>query len=189
MTLPLETYCTRVIQGILGAAISDAASPIGLADGLVKIQELLASIRDVPSKIMFVGNGGSAAIASHMAIDFAKAGRMPAQAFNDGAWLTCLGNDYSFAQIFAKSIELIGRPGDVVVAISSSGQSDDILQAVSAGRKKGCRIITLSGFEPDNPLRHMGDYNIYVAAPDYGTVEIAHYMILHYLLDVICVKT
>ena len=125
------------------------------------------------SKIMFIGNGGSAAIASHMATDFVKNGGLRAIAFNDGAALTCLGNDYGYPSVFAKQIEMHGLAGDVLVAISSSGESANILKAVDAARAGGCTVVTLSGFKQDNTLRGLGDFNLYVPAGDYGLVEVA----------------
>ena len=135
-------------------------------------------------KVMFIGNGGSAAIASHMAIDFAKNGGIPAMAFNDGPALTCLGNDLGFDQIFAHQIELHGRPGDVLFAISSSGNSADIVNGVSAAREAGCAVVGLSGFQPDNKLRRLGDLNFYVPSDEYGFVELMHQIICHAIFDI-----
>lgn len=140
------------------------------------------------NKVIFVGNGGSAAIASHMAADYSKNGGIRAMALNDAAMLTCIGNDIGFSRIFAKQIEMHAQPDDLVVAISSSGRSENILRAVNAAREVGFDgdVITLSGFAPDNPLRTMGNVNFYVPSDRYGFVEIAHLTILHAILDSIC---
>ena len=135
------------------------------------------------NKIMFIGNGGSAGIASHMAIDYTKNGNIRSIAFNDGAALTCLGNDLGYDQVFAKQIEMHGRKGDLLVAISSSGKSENILNAVTQARNIGCNVLTLSGFKPDNPLRTMGDYNLFVDNHEYGFVEITHLALCHAILD------
>jgi D-sedoheptulose 7-phosphate isomerase len=134
-------------------------------------------------KIIFAGNGGSAGIASHMATDYSKNGGLRAWAMNDGSMLTCLANDYGYEQVFAKQIEFHGRAGDLLVAISSSGQSANILAAVAAARKLGCTVLTLSGFKPDNPLRKTGDMNLYLDSPAYGYVEIGHLALCHAILD------
>ena len=134
-------------------------------------------------KIIFAGNGGSAAIASHMATDYSKNGGLRAWAMNDASMLTCLANDYGYDQVFAKQIEFHGRPGDMLVAISSSGRSANILAAVKAARKLGCTVLTLSGFKPDNPLRRAGDMNIYLDSGAYGYVEIGHLALCHAILD------
>src|SRR5690606_334314 len=104
-------------------------------------------------KVMLVGNGGSASIASHMAVDLSKNAGIPALAFNDGVTLTCLGNDLGYDQVFARQIEMYGKPEDVLVAISSSGNSPNILNAVAAARRLRLPVLTLSGFKPDNRLR------------------------------------
>ncbi len=135
------------------------------------------------NKVMFIGNGGSAGIASHMAIDYTKNGNIRSTAFNDGAALTCLGNDLGYDQVFAKQIEMHARQGDFLVAISSSGRSANILNAVIKARSMGCNILTLSGFKSDNPLRTMGDYNLFVNNHEYGFVEITHLALCHAILD------
>ena len=145
--------------------------------------EVMHQAHDGGKKIIFVGNGGSAGISSHLAIDYTKNGGLRSLAFNDGAALTCLGNDLGYEYVFAKQIEMHGRTGDVLVAISSSGRSPNILKAVSAAREAGLVILTLSGFGSDNPLRRLGDYNIYVASGEYGIVEVTHLALCHAILD------
>ncbi len=138
---------------------------------------------DSGHKIMFVGNGGSAGIASHLAIDYSKNGGLRSLSFNDPSALTCLANDLGYERVFAKQIELHGCPGDLLVAISSSGRSPNILAAVAAAKARECRIATYSGFSKDNNLRMLGDVNIYVPAQEYGFVEIAHLTLCHAVLD------
>ncbi len=140
-------------------------------------------VHDDGYKLVFVGNGGSAAIASHMATDYSKNGNLRALAMNDGSMVTCLGNDYGYDQVFAKQIEFHARAGDLLVAISSSGRSSNILNAVAAARTIGCKVVTLSGFSADNPLRSQGDLNFFVQSSFYGFVEIAHLTLCHAILD------
>lgn len=134
-------------------------------------------------KIVFVGNGGSAAIASHLAIDYSKNGNLRAMALNDGAALTCLANDFGYDQVFAKQIEMHGADGDLLVAISSSGRSENILNAARAARQHRMFIVTLSGFAADNPLRSLGDLNLFINSPSYGFVEVGHLALCHAILD------
>ncbi|MEW6172083.1 MAG: SIS domain-containing protein [Bacillota bacterium] len=150
-----------------------------LAIGIIQAQTSLGK------KLIFIGNGGSAGIASHMAIDFWKNGGMRAVAFNDGALLTCIGNDYGYAHVFGKPIAMFAESGDILIAISSSGKSENILRGVESGRATGCKVITLSGFSCDNPLRRLGDLNFYVPVSHYGFVEVGHQMLLHAVLDII----
>jgi D-sedoheptulose 7-phosphate isomerase len=135
------------------------------------------------NKIMFIGNGGSMGIATHMAVDFSKNGGMRSTAFGDGAMLTCLGNDLGYENVFAHQIESHGRSGDVLIAISSSGKSPNILNGVVAARAQQVGVVTFSGFREDNPLRHQGDVNFYVRSMEYGFVEVAHQAIIHAILD------
>ena len=169
------------------AVVTDrAARPMTLAAFFSAAIPAMRQAHAAGNKILFIGNGGSSAIATHMANDFAKNGNMRALALTDGATLTCLGNDYGFEHIFAKQIEMLGANGDVLVAISSSGNSPDILKGVAAAREKGFLIVTMSGFSPDNRLRAEGDYNLYVANGEYGFVEVAHQALIHAVLDIAC---
>ena len=137
------------------------------------------------SKVFFIGNGGSAAIASHMAIDFWKNGGIPATAFNDSSLLTCISNDFGYKHVFEKPIEMFANKQDVLFAISSSGKSKNILNGLKSARQKQCLIITLSGFGKRNTLRSLGDLNFYVPSNSYGFVEIIHLSICHCILDTI----
>lgn len=132
---------------------------------------------------MFIGNGGSASIASHMAIDFWKNSGIKAVSFNDSSQLTCLSNDFGYEYVFEKPIEMFAENGDVLIAISSSGRSRNILRGVKAARRKRCRIITMSGFKKNNPLRKIGDLNYYAPSDSYGFVEIIHGAICHLFAD------
>jgi len=136
-------------------------------------------------KLLFIGNGASAAISSHMATDFWKNAGIRAMAFNDASLLTCVSNDFGYKHVFEKPIEMFADSGDVLVAISSSGQSENILRAVSAARRKKTKVVTLSGFSNDNPLRKSGGINFYVPAMRYGYVEVVHLSICHCLVDII----
>jgi D-sedoheptulose 7-phosphate isomerase len=143
-----------------------------------------AAERGLPQ--MFIGNGGSAAIASHMAIDFSKNAGLPAICFNDAAALTCLGNDFGYEEVFARQITFHAREGSVLFAISSSGSSKNILRGVEAAMARGCRIITMSGFNAANPLRSMGEVNFHVNLNSYGIVEVAHTALIHALVELKC---
>lgn len=164
-------------------ATDAAGRELGMAVAFTRIIDRLRTTDLNGGTIMFVGNGGSAGIASHQAIDYSKNGGLRAIAFNDPAALTCLGNDLGYAEVFAWNIARHARAGDTLVAISSSGRSENILRAVAAARAAGCAVVTLSGFSADNPLRRLGDINLYVASGAYGIVEVAHLALSHAVLD------
>jgi len=186
MTEVIHQYFERLAALFSSVEVTDLdQGRVELSRGLLAAVDLIATQTAMGRKVMFIGNGGSAAIASHQAVDFWKNGGMRAIAFNDSSLLTCVGNDFGYAQVFVKPVEMFADPGDVLVAISSSGRSENILSAVNTARKKECRVITMSGFAADTPLRLRGDLNFHVASDSYGHVEIVHLTLCHCILDTI----
>jgi D-sedoheptulose 7-phosphate isomerase len=168
------------------AVTSASGAAVDLAEAVNQVVAQARRTHAAGNKLIFVGNGGSAAVASHMATDYSKNGDIRSIALNDSSMLTCLGNDLGYERIFSKQLELYARPDDFVIAISSSGRSPNILNAVKAARAAKCGVVTFSGFTPDNPLRSLGDLNFYVASDRYGFVEIGHLTLCHAVLDFIC---
>ena len=152
---------------------------------ILKIVKLIISQHKKGNKLIFIGNGGSASIASHIATDFLKNAKIPAITFNDVSLITCISNDLGYENVFQKPLDLLAKNGDILVSISSSGKSQNILNATKAARNKKCFIITLSGFSKKNPLRKLGDINFYIPSYSYGVVEIAHLSICHCIVDTI----
>ncbi len=151
--------------------------------GLNLIINMLIQCRNQNGAVYIVGNGGSAAIASHATIDFLNMAKMKATAMLDSAVTTCISNDYGYEYVYSKQLEKFIGPQDVLIAISSSGQSKNIINAVNIAKKNDAKVITLSGFQDNNPLRQIGHYNLWLNSIDYGQVEIGHAFILHYLTD------
>lgn len=147
----------------------------GIAEGIA----LVKSCR----RVFFIGNGGSSAICSHMAEDYTKCGGIPSFSFSDPALITCFANDYGYEHAQENWINFFFEPGDLLVAISSSGESKNILNAVAAARKKDGKVLTLSGFKPTNTLGTLGDVNIITPTENYGVVECFHQVALHIILD------
>jgi D-sedoheptulose 7-phosphate isomerase len=133
--------------------------------------------------LYLIGNGASAMMASHFASDACKNAGLSAMAFNDASLLTAVGNDVSFEEIFALPLSRLARSGDILIAISSSGNSPNIVRALDTARSIPMQIVTVSGKGADNRARTRGDLNFYVPAQRYGWVECAHQLILHYWLD------
>lgn len=138
-------------------------------------------------RIFFIGNGGSNSICSHMMEDYAKIGGYQTFAFSDAALITCFANDYGYERAMAEWLKIYFSAGDVLVAISSSGNSANIVNAVTEAKKHG-KVITLSGFKEDNKIKAMGDINFYINIANYGIVECFHQVILHVILDEIANK-
>lgn len=143
----------------------------------------LLAARAEGRKVLVIGNGGSAAIASHMQTDLCHSLKIRGLVFNEPPLLTALANDNGYENAFQRLVDLWADPQDVLVAISSSGRSPNILNACAAARARGLWILTLSGFGADNPLRGCGDANLYVANASYGPVESAHAVLVHELTD------
>lgn len=141
--------------------------------------------RERGGRVIFIGNGGSAGIASHLAIDLSKNAAVPATCFSDASMMSCLANDYGFETWLAHAVRLNARAGDCMVAISSSGRSKNILNAVAMAREMKLEIVTLSGMSPDNPLRALGDVNYWIDSRSYNIVETAHQFWMMAAIDLI----
>ena len=146
-------------------------------------ESLLLEAKTQGKKVLVIGNGGSAAIASHMQTDLCHSLGIRGLVFNEPPLLTALANDNGYENAFQRLVDLWADPDDVLVAISSSGRSANILNACAAARVRGTSLITFSGFGADNPLRTHGDLNFYVANANYGPVESAHAVLAHHLTD------
>ncbi len=184
MSQSFTDYVQTFFDVLRSVVVTDGRGGILTVDaGIARMHDVMRRIARGTGKAMFVGNGGSAGIAGHLAIDFAKNGGVRAVTFNDASSLTCLGNDLGYDQVFAKQVEMQAFAGDALIAISSSGGSPNILNAARAAKALKCDVVTLSGFSPDNALRKLGDVNFFVDAAVYGFVETAHQTILHAILD------
>jgi D-sedoheptulose 7-phosphate isomerase len=183
----LRNYFNMLSRHLIETEVTLArGEKVDLAEAVTQVMAQARRAHDIGNKLVFVGNGGSAAVASHMATDYSKNANVRALALNDSSMLTCLGNDLGYDRVFAKQVELYARPGDILIAISSSGRSANIINAVSAARDTKCAVVTLSGFTSDNPLRTLGDINFFIASNRYGFVEIGHLAICHAILDFLC---
>ncbi|MCP4951258.1 MAG: SIS domain-containing protein, partial [Proteobacteria bacterium] len=138
---------------------------------LTKIAQMVVKTDDCNQKTILVGNGGSAAMASHVAVDFVKAAGVRAINFNEADLITCLANDFGYAHWVEKALDYYADEGDTIILISSSGQSENILNGARKALSKKLNLVTLSGFRPDNPLRNLGDINCWVDSTSYNHVE------------------
>ena len=179
-----EDYIQSVSVGLRDLAVTDR-SRAGLthAEGFTRWVALTRDVNDQHGHVYFIGNGASAGIAGHIAADACKNGGLRAQVFNDAPLLTATGNDVAFDQVFALPLTRFARAGDLLVSISSSGRSPNIVRALECARTLGVRVVTLSGMASDNPSRGYGDLNFYVPSERYGWIECAHQVVLHYWLD------
>lgn len=180
-------YIKDLIQHLEATKVYDADGK-AYADyetAMKELVELFSDIKRGGKQVFFIGNGGSAGIAGHMTADFMKNGGMKTYSLYDNPLTTCMGNDYGYEYIFSRPLEFLGNEGDLLVAISSSGNSMNIVNAIEVAQKKGMKVLTLSGFKEDNRIKSIGTYNLYVPVCHYGMVESIHNLILQQIVDVI----
>lgn len=180
----LDARASAFRSVLSSAQITDAfGKRLQVEDGMSALLAALHDLRHKNSTLFLAGNGGSAAVASHAVTDFVNVGKVRATTLHDPALLTCMANDYGYEAAFAKILDTVARRGDALVCISSSGRSKNMRNAAAKMRDAGVFVMTLSGFDEGNPLRAMGDLNVWLDSSDYGFVEIGHQFVLHNLAD------
>jgi len=152
-------------------------------DGFGRLLKKTDILRDQRKHFFFIGNGASASMASHIAADLNKNARLKTRVFTDLALLTALANDLGVERMFAEPLRQQASAGDMLVVISSSGNSANLVRAVEEAREMGLYIVTFTGMKEDNRLRRLGDLNFYIPAPDYGFAESGHAALLHFWVD------
>lgn len=155
------------------------------SEGIKLLVEIFTRHKENRTQLFFIGNGGSSAIASHMTADFMKNGGMNTYSLYDNAVTTCMGNDYGYEYIFSRPMEFLVRKDDLLVAISSSGNSTNIINAIETAKSKKAEVVTFTGFNADNKAKQLGDINVYVPSSKYGMVESIHNLILQQIVDMI----
>ena len=133
--------------------------------------------------IFFCGNGASASMAEHMSHDYFQNAEINTITCSEVSHITAIGNDIGYENVFSYRAKRILSEKDMLVAVSSSGNSPNIVRAIEAADGNGAFIVTLSGMKPDNKIRKMGHLNFYVPLSTYGEVESAHAVLLHCALD------
>jgi len=160
-----------------------------LIEKLIRVRNSLLEVRKNDKKVLIFGNGGSAAMASHFSVDLTKNARLRCVNFNEADLITCFANDYGFGHWAEKAIDFYGNEGDLLIVISSSGQSENMLNAVKAARNGNFySVVTLSGFDQDNPLNQLGDINLWLDSKAYNFVENIHQIWLLTIVDLIIGK-
>lgn len=179
-------YVEELIEKLYGTTVQMKSVTSSLyEDGLQMLLDVFLKHKERHSMLFFIGNGGSSAIASHMTADFMKNGGMNTYSLYDSSVLTCMGNDYGYASVFSRPMEFLVNERDLVVAVSSSGNSPNIVSAIETAKKKKTMVMTFTGFKRDNRAKQMGDINVYVPCEKYGIVESIHNLILQQIVDMI----
>ena len=179
-----EDYFAALCSALSDLAITDKTGhPLSIEDGFQRWVAMTHDVQTRGQNLYLIGNGASASMASHFAADACKNGRLRAQAFNDASLVTATANDDVYEEVFALPLDRFARPGDLLIAISSSGSSPNIVRALERAQALRLQIVTLSGRKPDNPSRRFGDVNVYIPNQRYGWIEPSHHVVLHYWLD------
>ncbi len=140
-------------------------------------------VREDRKTVYLIGNGASASMASHFAADLSKNGHVRTQVFTDLSLVTAVANDINYESVFAEPLRWQMTEGDMLVAVSSSGNSPNVLAGCETAASLGGVVVTLSAMKPDNALRSLGSLNFYVPAETYGVAETCHAAILHFWMD------
>ena len=173
----------RLLSGL--CCTSRAGRRLDAEDAFRRWQKLTLDLRARRKTIYLVGNGASASMASHMSADLAKNGHVHTQVFSDLSLITAISNDMGYEHVFSEPLSRRASAGDLLVAISSSGRSPNVLAAVKVARRLKLTVVTLSGMGDRNPLRKSGDLNFYVPAGTYGYAESCHAAVLHHWMDLV----
>ena len=150
---------------------------------LVAAADLIRGVGTSNNKVIVVGNGGSAAIASHLAVDLTKVAGIRTVNFNEPSLLTCFANDYGYEHSVEKALDCFADEGDLLILVSSSGESANIVNGAIRAVAMGLPILTLSGFASDNTLRSLGGIHLWVDSRTYNIVENVHQIWLLSIVD------
>ena len=172
----LKSYIERYRSALIDTSV---------IDDLLKLKNIFESAQARNAKVLIAGNGGSAAIASHCSVDLTKNAGVRCVNFNEADLITCLSNDYGYESWLVKALELYADKGDVVVLISSSGKSANMVNAAHFAASHGMDLVTFTGFSSDNPLRALGKLNFWVNSKAYNLVEMVHHIWLLAVCDMI----
>lgn len=156
---------------------------LGQEEGMEQWIDLTREINENGNTIFFVGNGASAMMAGHMSADSTKNGGMKSMFLSETSLVTAVSNDISYNEVFAFPLNRFAKEKDMLIAISSSGNSQNIVRAIETAKEKGMSVVTLTGLKDNNKSRQLGDINIYLPGKTYGVVEVCHQAILHCWLD------
>ena len=156
---------------------------------LILVRDLLLETNKKNKKILIFGNGGSSAISSHFSVDLTKNAKLRCLNFSDADHITCFANDYGFEHWVEKTIDFYGDDGDLLIVISSSGSSENMINGVKAARKGNfSSVVTFSGFSKNNSLNKLGDVNLWVDSNAYNFIENIHQIWLLTVVDLVIGK-
>jgi len=175
------TDCSDFLKNL--SVRDEQGNELAVDEGFAKWVEIALTAKRARKVVYFAGNGASASMASHFSADLAKNGLTHTQVLIEPALTTAIGNDISFDDIFSFPLSVRGNEGDVLITISSSGNSPNVVKAIGMAKSVGMKVITVSGLKEDNASRKSGHLNFYLPATTYGYVEATHGVLLHHWMD------
>lgn len=177
------SYFTETYEGLQKTEVTCAEGVISFNEGVNLWVKRARDTQQRGGLLFFCGNGASATMAEHMSHDWFQNAQVNTYTCSETSHITAISNDMSYADVFAYRIERVLTDRDILVTISSSGNSPNIIRAIEEAKKKGSFVVTLSGKGGENRSRQLGDLNFYVPLDTYGLVESAHAVLLHSILD------
>jgi D-sedoheptulose 7-phosphate isomerase len=154
----------------------------------INAKEMILKTKKLGKKLIFAGNGASASIANHASLDFTKQGTVKSVNFNESAFITAFANDFGYGHWIEKALECYGESGDTLILISSSGNSENVVNAARYARKHGINVITFTGFSESNSLKEAGHINFWIDSKAYNIIEGVHQIWLLSICDLIIGK-
>ena len=155
---------------------------------LLKLRDIILQINKDQGKLIFIGNGASASLCSHAATDFTKQAKIPSIAFNDHNLITALSNDYGYDQWVCKALEYYSMQNDMVIFISVSGESPNLINGINYTKIKGLKTGSLTGSKKNNTLKSCSDNFLWVNSNAYNIVESIHTIWLTLIIDLVVGK-
>ena len=152
---------------------------------LLKLKELIIKNKKKNKKIIFVGNGGSAATASHASVDFTKNAKIKSINFNEADLITCFSNDYGYENWIKEALRFYAEKDDLLIIFSCSGKSKNLLNAARYAKKNQINLVTFTGINTNNPLKKLNSsgLNIFVNSKSYNQIEIIHHLFILLTID------
>lgn len=166
-----------------GLSVDKRGKEMESDEGFRTWAEQIVKVRRSEGRVYLIGNGASASMASHFCADMSKNGHLNTQVFTDSALMSAVANDMGFEWVFADPLRRRGKKGDMLIAMSCSGLSPNIIKAVDVANRLEIYTVTMSASDEENPLRTIGRLNFFVPARSYGDAESCYAIIMQHLLN------
>lgn len=177
-------YFSELSKGISGLTVTDSAGGIlRKEDALALCANKMNEVKKKGGRAFFCGNGASATMAEHMSHDWFQNAEIDTYSCSETSHITAISNDISYEDVFCYRVKRILGKEDMIVTISSSGNSPNVIKALEAAKANGAFCVTFSGMKETNKSRTLGDVNFYVPLNTYGLVESSHAVLIHMMLD------